>query len=223
MVTAVDNNTANAPTSKSTTAAQAANQNYQDFLKLLTVQLQNQDPTAPADTDQLTQQIATLSQVEQQIATNSNLEKLLNAYNTTQIASTVSYIGKQVDVDGNSTSLKGGQAWMGYNLDQTAAKVTVTIKNSAGQTVFTGEGSKDAGRNELIWDGKDANGVKMPDGTYTFSVKAEDQTGNKVEASPFTTGVVTSLDTKNGKTSLFIGDLEVELEDVISVRDVIQA
>ena len=49
----------------------------QDFIRMLTVQLQNQDPTKPLDTSELTQQIAQLSGVEQQINTNKNLESLM--------------------------------------------------------------------------------------------------------------------------------------------------
>ena len=48
-------------------AQQSLNTNYSDFLKLLTTQLTHQDPTAPVDTNQITQEIASLSQVEQLI------------------------------------------------------------------------------------------------------------------------------------------------------------
>ena len=81
--------------------------NYQDFVKLLTVQLQNQDPTKPLETDQLTQQIAQLSQVEQQVNTNKNLEKLMLAFSQTQTSNMVSYIGKQVEALRNIGHLDG--------------------------------------------------------------------------------------------------------------------
>ena len=50
--------------------------NYDTFLVLLTAQLQNQDPLAPMDSTQFTQQLVQFSQVEQQIRTNEQLEGL---------------------------------------------------------------------------------------------------------------------------------------------------
>ena len=70
------------------------------FLKMLTTQLQQQDPSQPMDVNQMTQQIATLSSVQQQVATNSNLEKLLAQGNTSQLSTAVSYIGKEVETTG---------------------------------------------------------------------------------------------------------------------------
>ena len=99
----VTNNTTtnNAGSSQTRNASSALNGTLNDFLKLLTVQLQNQDPTEPADTNDITQQIASLSQVEQQINTNTNLEKLITMFSGGQVSNAVSYIGKQVDAPGN--------------------------------------------------------------------------------------------------------------------------
>ena len=87
-MSSVTNNT-NTPTTTSQTknASTMLNGTLNDFLKLLTTQLKNQDPTEPADTNQMTQQIASLSQVEQQINTNSNLEKLIAMYGGNQVSS----------------------------------------------------------------------------------------------------------------------------------------
>ena len=69
-----------------TVAAQATNDratlssNYDTFLVLLTAQLQNQDPLAPMDSTQFTQQLVQFSQVEQQIRTNEQLEGLVGSF-----------------------------------------------------------------------------------------------------------------------------------------------
>ena len=60
--------------------AHAASDNYDTFLILLTAQLQNQDPLAPMDSTQFTQQLVQFSQVEQQIRTNEQLEGLVGQY-----------------------------------------------------------------------------------------------------------------------------------------------
>ncbi len=196
----------------------AVSQNYEDFLKLLTVQLQNQDPTAPQDTNQLTQQIATLSQVEQQINTNQNLEKLISLYNATQYNSVVSYIGKQIEAAGDVGALQNGEAMFAYYLEREANTVEVTIKDAAGNVVRTESGTLLAGRNQYVWDGKNQNGDLLADGTYKIEVKAKDANNNDITSRTYTTGVVTSVDTANGQVYLSFGDISVPLESVISIR-----
>lgn len=192
--------------------------NYEDFLKMLTVQLQNQDPTDPMDPNQMTQQIATLSQVEQQVNTNQNLEKLISLYNATQYNSVVSYIGKQIEAAGDVGALQGGTAMFAYYLESEASKVEVTIKDAAGNVVRTTTGTTAIGRNQFLWDGKNQNGDQLADGTYKIEVKALDGNNNTITSKTYTTGVVTSVDTANGQVYLSFGDISVPLESVISIR-----
>lgn len=195
--------------------------NYQDFLKLLTTQLQNQDPTAPADTNEITQQIASLSQVEQQINTNKNLEQLISLFSANHNNNAVGYIGKQVDVAGNTGRLAGGTAIFAYSLPEAADSVSVEITNQQGQKVFSGDGTKVAGRNQVYWDGTNSiSGETMADGVYTIKVTAKKANGDALTATTYSTGIVTSVETANGTTSLSIGSQSVPLTDVISVRNV---
>jgi flagellar basal-body rod modification protein FlgD len=229
--------------SSSSQLAASASSNYQDFLQLLTTQLKNQDPTDPTNTDNLTQEIASLSQVQEQISTNTNLQSLitlmtnnqtanntsnsniqsslqslLSAFSTTQYSNMAGDIGKEVDATGNSISVQGGQGVLAYNLPANASSAQVNIMNSAGQTVFTGSGPTVAGRNEVAWGGLETNGTQAPDGTYTFSVVAKDAAGNPLTATTYTTGVVTSADTSNGTTSLSIGGVSVPFSSIVSIR-----
>lgn len=200
-------------------AGRGVNSNYQDFLRLLTTQLQNQDPTAPADTNQLTQQIATLSQVEQQITTNNNLEQLISLYNATQYNSLVGYIGNQIEAPGYAGYLQDNKAPFVYYLGSEAAEVTITIKDSTGAVVYTGEGPKSAGRTEFVWDGKNNEGIDMADGTYTIEVKAKGSDGKDMSVANFITGIVTSVDSSGGMVYLSIGDMSVPLQSITSVRE----
>lgn len=198
-------------------AAVKAQTNYQDFLKLLTTQLQNQDPTAPADTNQLTQQIATLSQVEQQINTNQNLQKLISLFNTTTLNSVVGYIGKQVEAAGDKGVLQNGNATFVYNLAKDAASADVQILDAGGSVVLNASGTKLAGRNEVLWDGVDSNNTQLPDGTYTLKVTAKDAAGADVAVTTSTVGVVSSVESSNGVTTLRVGDVSIGLDAVRSV------
>ncbi|WP_334150105.1 flagellar hook assembly protein FlgD [Hyphomicrobium sp.] len=69
-------------TSSSTSSASL---NYDSFLKLLTAQMQYQDPTNPMDATQFVAQLASFSNVEQAIKTNSKLDSLLVSQSLMQV------------------------------------------------------------------------------------------------------------------------------------------
>ena len=71
------------------------------FLKLLVAELQYQDPTKPMDTNQLVQQLSTISQVEQSAQTNSKLTAILDQLSVGQGAS---LIGRTVTSADGATS-----------------------------------------------------------------------------------------------------------------------
>lgn len=197
------------------------NSDFTFFLTMLTTQLKNQDPTEPMDVSQMTQQIAQYSGVEQQIKTNTNLEKLLSQSRQSQLSTAVSYIGKEVETDGNSGNLIGGQAPFSYILPKTAGSVQITITNAAGAAVFQGQGTTKAGRNLVVWDGINSfTGETMPSGVYTISIKAKDQTGAEMEADTRAVGIVNTVETdKDGNIVLNVGDVQVKYEEILAVRE----
>ncbi len=218
----INNFTAAGKAAQKSEAEQAGDKlfsNYQDFVKLLTVQLQNQDPTKPLETDQITSQLAQLSTVEQQVNTNKNLEQLLNYFTQSQVTQNVSYIGKLVEAPGNLGSLLGGQGIFVYSLAGESATTDVTISDPDGNVVYNGSGTNLAGRNTFVWDGRNNEGTKAPDGTYVISVKAKDAGGNAIESVTSSSGKVTSVETIDGKTYIALGDILVPLDKVVSIRE----
>ena len=214
---------ANASTSASSTGGSALSQlsgNVNFFLTMLTTQLKNQDPTQPMDTNQITQQIAELSAVQQQVNTNSNLTSLLSATKQSQFAAAVGYIGQEVQAAGNTGEVVSGQGAFAYSLASAATSTTVTIKNAAGNVVFTGAGTNKAGNNIIVWDGTNSTtGAQEPDGTYTIAVSATDGTGAAITATTQKVGIVSGLQTdSSGNLILNIGDTTVNMSDVTAVR-----
>lgn len=161
------------------------NADFNFFLKMLTTQLQNQDPTEPMDVSQMTQQIATYSGVEQQIKTNKSLDALLNANKQSQLSTAVSYIGKEVETDGNVGTLQRakdgtmtGVADFSYELPEGVSTATVTIKNAAGDVVYTGSGPVAQGANAVKWNGiSTVDNKPVPAGDYSISVVAKNAAG----------------------------------------------
>lgn len=154
--------------------------NYDTFLVLLTAQLQNQDPLAPMDSTQFTQQLVQFSQVEQQIRTNEQIEGLVQQYQAASAGAALSYIGKSAIIEGNETIFAGGEdatSHWAYRLDDPANAVTIRIKNASGATVFETNGARGEGEHLFSWDGTMTNGQTAPAGSYRMVIDAKDTEG----------------------------------------------
>jgi flagellar basal-body rod modification protein FlgD len=183
--------------------------NFQDFLKLLTTQLQHQDPTAPLDTNQFTQQLVQFAQVEQQLATNSHLERLIKVQETTQLTALTPLIGRTVEADSDKVALQRGEARGAYHLRADATSVTITIRDASGRVVAQGPGETRAGRQEFAWDGITGNGQGWPDGVYSVTVQA--QYGSSLETVPTTViGRITGAERSGGALMLSMGKLQID-------------
>lgn len=64
----------------STTKASTVSADFETFLKMLTAQIQNQDPMNPIVSSDYATQLATFSSVEQQVLANSYLENIQAHY-----------------------------------------------------------------------------------------------------------------------------------------------
>jgi flagellar basal-body rod modification protein FlgD len=155
--------------------------NYDTFLVLLTAQLQNQDPLAPMDSTQFTQQLVQFSQVEQQIRTNEQLEGLVSQYQAASAGAALSYLGKDAIIEADETYLAGGAANWAYNLPNTAETMTVQVRDASGRTVFqTTTAPRTAGEHLFAWDGKKTNGETAADGVYSIVITARDGAGEAI-------------------------------------------
>ncbi|MBS0253098.1 MAG: flagellar hook assembly protein FlgD [Proteobacteria bacterium] len=76
----------------SSTSQSQTTLDYNDFLKLMITQLQNQDPLNPTDTNQFMSQIAEFSNVEQGINANSKLDQLLVNSNISQASTMIGLV-----------------------------------------------------------------------------------------------------------------------------------
>ncbi|MEL6962558.1 MAG: flagellar hook capping FlgD N-terminal domain-containing protein [Pseudomonadota bacterium] len=191
--------------------------NFDDFLKLLTTQLQNQDPTSPMDADQFTQQLVQFSGVEQQIKSNETLGELASLMQAEKLSQSVSYIGAEVEAEGSVFGLgEDGQATLHYDLESPAASVLVRISDELGRTVALKPGDVEAGKHSLTWDGLGDNGVQHADGPFSFEIIAQSVTGDPVEAKTMITGIVDSVEMQGSESLLTVDGIPMPL-DLISV------
>lgn len=187
---------------------------YDNFLTLLTKQLQNQDPLSPMDTAQFTQQLVSFASVEQQIQANKRLEQLISLQSSTNAYAAVSFIGTNVAVDSDKVMLRDGKASFDYDLDKTASKATLQIHDKNNQLVMIMEADRSVGTHKAQWDGTDFFGNQLPDGEYRVSINCEDDQGKTFTAPVTSYGTVDSAEIVDGSVLLNIGSLRVPLDKI---------
>jgi flagellar basal-body rod modification protein FlgD len=209
---------ATSSTSTSSTAGSSSTiaGNFNSFLKLLTTQLQNQNPLDPLDTNQFTSQLVQFSSVEQQINMNTQLTTLIALQQTSQSTSALGFVGQTVTVAGATATLANGQATWTYASPK-PANATFTITDSTGQTVFSTSQTTQSGTQTFNWDGHDAKGNSLPAGQYTMSISAQDSNGQNVAISTQVKGVVDSVDLTQNPPMLSVGGQNYTINQILKI------
>ena len=195
-----------------------------EFLKILTTQLANQDPTKPMDSNAFVAQLAQFSALEQQQNTNDTLTQMLTLQQSSSQAGNASVavaaVGKEATYNASQMTLSTG-ASIGVNaiLPSSAADVIMEVDDASGNVVRTQHfGGMTAGSHNLTWDGFNEGGVAQAPGTYTVRASAIDITGKPVSVTQQSQGRITGVSFQNGITQLMIGNTPVSLSDVISIQ-----
>jgi flagellar basal-body rod modification protein FlgD len=168
----------------------------EDFLTLLVAQLQNQDPMNPENPTEFTAQLAQFSSLEQLFTMNKSLEGLTAAQQQSDRFATMDLIDKTVSYTGSSFTFNTDPVTIGYQLDGTAASVTLSIQDEAGSTVATLHPTEMAQGNHFIeWDGMNNDGELVEPGKYKIVLQAASQgEDSSIAVSPLVQSIVTGVD-----------------------------
>jgi flagellar basal-body rod modification protein FlgD len=209
----------NSASSANALASQQIAGNFQSFLELLTTQLQNQNPLDPLDTNQFTQQLVEFAGVQEQLNTNDSLATLVSLQQSAQATQALEYVGKTAVVTGNTTALSNSQAMWEFNIPS-ASTLNISIANSAGQTVYSGNYSVNAGNGQAYtWNGQGNDGTQYPDGMYTLTATAQDSTGKSVAVTTLVGGTVSSVDLSQSPPMLSINGQSYTLSQVTAIAN----
>ena len=167
----------------------------------------------PLDTNQFTQQLVQFAQVEQQLKSNEQLASILALEKSTQATTALAYVGMTAVVDGSTAPLSNNVASWSFTSDK-AASATITIQNSTGQTVYTGNFNVTDGTSNFVWDGKGSDGVQWPDGDYKLSIVAKDSSGQPVSVTTEVRGVVDAADMTSTPVMLMIGGQKYTVDQI---------
>lgn len=165
------------------------------FLKILTTQLQNQNPLEPVKPQEFTSQLTQYSQLEQQMQFNEKLDKLIAAQSVNQVSPT-SYLNTAVDFFSDSSPVQNGQAVWSY-VATGASTVNLTVQDSTGATIYTGAGDISAGAHTFKLPSTLADGTPLK-----LIVTATNADGKTVESTINARANVNAVNTVDGATIL---------------------
>ena len=189
-----------------------------EFLKLLTVQLANQDPMQPVDQKKFAADLAQFSQLEQMANMNTKLEGLQANRNAESKFYGASFLGKVVRTKGTTIEHdgQGNTADVSFSLPRSASRVMIRIMDEKGQNIANIDRmNMNKGSHVLEWDGKKLDGQSANKGSYTFKIFAWDESNDLFHGETKSSGLVNSVRFDNGKTLLKLDNgKEIFLHDV---------
>lgn len=110
--------------------------NQESFLKLLTAQLQYQDPFKPVDNKEMVAQMASISTTTGITEMKQSLEAIANSLSSTRLADTASWIGHSILVPGQFTVADSKGHYSGeFNLNEDTDALSIDLLNSSGEIV----------------------------------------------------------------------------------------
>lgn len=199
------------------TSSRVISSDFDTFLKMLTVQMKNQDPLNPVDSSDYAVQLATFSGVEQQVRTNDLLTGLAAQMGTSGMAQMASWVGKEARAVA-AAQFSGGPITVAPNPAAIADRVDLVVRDASGTEVQRLDIPVSA--DPIEWAGVGPGGEPFPPGLYTFSVVS--YSGDDVllteQAEVYAT--VQEVRAEGGATILILaGGVAVTATSVTALRD----
>ena len=161
--------TSAASTTTSTAAPSKITSDFNTFLRMLTVQMQNQDPLNPIDSADYAVQLATFSGVEQQVRTNQLLADLQGRFQQLGMAEMASWIGKEARTNAQ-VLYEGTPVTLSPNPAVGANRAVLAVRDAAGSLVAREE--IPVSTEPYQWLGAGSDGSPLPPGIYSIALES---------------------------------------------------
>lgn len=152
-----------------TEARPVISSDFETFLKMLSTQLQNQDPLNPVDSADYAVQLATFSSVEQQVLTNNLLEDLVGRIQLSGMTDLASWVGMQA-LSTSGTSFEGMPITVLPDPPAAADEAVLVVRDASGSVVLREDMPLNA--SDYQWDGRTATGSTANYGVYSFELES---------------------------------------------------
>ncbi len=192
-----------------------------EFLELMTTQLQNQDPFKPMENGEFLGQIAQFASVRGIQSLQDSFSEISGALVSNQALQASSLVGRSVVVPGNHGVFTGEQPMIGgVELPNGADELVVRVFDQGGQLVKQMSlGAHNNGRVEFGWDGQSDGGDQVSPGVYRFEASAR-IAGQEVGAETMATVPVESVSLGKAGEGISVNLLGLGPRDFSEVREI---
>lgn len=189
---------------------------FETFLRMLTAQMKNQDPLNPVESSDFATQLATFSGVEQAVLTNDLLRALSAQMGVAGMSDLAAWVGKEVRAPA-PTYFDGAPVTL-YPMPMAIADAGEIIVRDAGGLIVQRFASS-ATPEPVQWNGISSDGVRLPDGVYSFTF-ANLSDGALLDETPVETyNKVMEVRTEAGQASLIVtGGISIPASEVKALR-----
>lgn len=206
-----------ANSTESNVATKSLSENFDQFLTMLTVQLQNQDPLSPMDSSEFTNQLVSFSQLEQEIKANGNLEQVIALQQSAEATAALSYLGTEIEAESSAVYLDNASTKFSYDMPVGADTASITVFDADGNIIKILPAETGPGHHGGAWDGLNEQGVLQADGVYSILVSAVDQDDTPLTPiSVFLKGIATGVTQEAGQTFVQVGPINIPLTSIFA-------
>ena len=165
-----------------------------DFLKLMTEQLQHQDPLKPMENSAFLGQLAQFSTVQGIGDLNTKVGNFSDSMNSDQVLKGDALVGHNVLVPSAQVTIDATGSAKGVVAATSAGFVNFEITDANGTFVKQlSVPASAAGEVSFAWDGTDANGNRMAAGKYGITATQTDTAGAKSKLATYVDAPVDSV------------------------------
>lgn len=189
---------------------------FNTFLRMLTVQMQNQDPLKPIDSADYAVQLATFSGVEQQVRTNQLLADLQAKFQQLGLAEMAGWVGKEARTNA-PVVYEGAPITLSPNPAVGSDRAVLVVRDSAGTLVSREE--IPASIKPYQWLGAGMDGAPLPTGTYTITLESM-RGDTRIDSRPVEhyARIIEAKGSSTGTTLVLRGGTEVPAASVTALR-----
>ncbi len=190
---------------------------FNTFLRMLTTQIQNQDPLNPMQSTEFATQLATFSGVEQQVRTNEQLAGLATQLGLANLVQMSGWIGMEVRTSGE-IRFAGAPLELDLTPAAQADAAELIVIDPSGTEVQRLAVSPLA--TTVDWAGTTADGLPLPSGNYRFRLEsfAKGATLGQSEVAHYSRVEEARADGSGGVTLLLQGGVTASASAVSALR-----
>lgn len=195
----------------------AISSDFETFIKMLTTQMENQDPLNPIESADFAVQLATFSTVEQQVKTNDLLSSLGDRIAGLGVAQLSGWVGMTARAQ-MPVAFDGTPATINVTAAPLADSAELVVRNESGDVVQRLSAPAESGR--LIWAGVDDTGAPLPPGRYSLALDSYPDDELLATNPAETNDRIVEARNEGGRTILVMaGGQEIAADDVIGLRE----